>query len=44
MDMAAAIAREAYFLELAEIGASGREMTEADWEDLYARHDQIMVE
>lgn len=38
------IAREAYFLELAEIGASGREMTKSDWDDLYARHDQIMVE
>ena len=38
------IARETYFLELAEIGASGREMTKADWADLYARHDQVMVE
>lgn len=38
------VAREAYFLELAEIGASGREMSKADWDDLYARHDQIMVE
>jgi mannose-6-phosphate isomerase-like protein (cupin superfamily) len=38
------IAREAYFLELADIGASGREMTKADWADLYARHDQVMVE
>lgn len=38
------VAREAYFLELAEIGASGREMTKADWDDLYARHDQVMVE
>jgi quercetin dioxygenase-like cupin family protein len=38
------IAREAYFEELAEIGASGREMTKADWAELYARHDQVMVE
>ena len=38
------IAREAYFLELEEIGRSGRTMTKADWDDLYARHDQVMVE
>jgi quercetin dioxygenase-like cupin family protein len=38
------IAREAYFEELAEIGNSGREMTQADWAELYARHDQTMVE
>jgi mannose-6-phosphate isomerase-like protein (cupin superfamily) len=38
------IAREAYFEELAEIGATGREMTKADWAELYARHDQVMVE
>ncbi len=38
------ITREAYFLELAEIGASGRTLTDADWADLYARHDQVMVE
>jgi quercetin dioxygenase-like cupin family protein len=38
------IAREAYFEELAEIGASGREMTKADWADLYARRDQVMVD
>lgn len=38
------VAREAYFEELAEIGASGREMTKADWADLYARHDQVMVD
>jgi quercetin dioxygenase-like cupin family protein len=38
------IAREAYFEELAEIGTSGRTMTKADWADLYARHDQVMVE
>ena len=38
------IAREAYFEELAEIGASGRTMSKADWDALYARHDQVMVE
>lgn len=38
------VAREAYFEELAEIGASGRTMTAADWADLFARHDQVMVE
>ena len=38
------IAREAYFLELEEIGRSGRTMTKADWDDVYARHDQVMVE
>lgn len=38
------VAREAYFEELAEISRSGRTMTKADWDDLYARHDQVMVE
>jgi quercetin dioxygenase-like cupin family protein len=38
------IAREGYFEALAEIGASGREMTETDWAKLYARYDQVMVE
>ena len=38
------IPREAYFEELYEIGHSGRTMTKADWADLYARHDQVMVE
>lgn len=38
------IPREAYFQELYEIGHSGRQMTKADWADLYARHDQVMVE
>jgi len=38
------IAREGYFEALAEIGATGREMTKADWADLYARFDQVMVE
>ena len=38
------IAREGYFEALAEIGATGREMTKADWADLYARFDQVMVD
>jgi mannose-6-phosphate isomerase-like protein (cupin superfamily) len=35
--------REEYFMELAAIGASGRELTPEEWADLYARHDQTMV-
>jgi mannose-6-phosphate isomerase-like protein (cupin superfamily) len=35
--------REAYFEELAEIEASGRELSDAEWTGLYARHDQYMV-
>ncbi|WP_030921859.1 cupin domain-containing protein [Streptosporangium amethystogenes] len=32
--------REAYFEELAEIVASGRQLTQEEWTELYARHDQ----
>ncbi|MFE9689631.1 cupin domain-containing protein [Micromonospora sp. NPDC005806] len=32
--------REAYFEELADIVATGRELTEQEWIELYARHDQ----
>jgi mannose-6-phosphate isomerase-like protein (cupin superfamily) len=32
--------REGYFEELAEIGASGRRLDDAEWVELYARHDQ----
>jgi mannose-6-phosphate isomerase-like protein (cupin superfamily) len=32
--------REAYFEELAEIVASGRQLSGEEWTDLYARHDQ----
>ena len=32
--------REAYFEELADIVATGRELTEQEWRELYARHDQ----
>ena len=35
--------RERYFEELAEIAASGRELSQEEWTDLYARHDQYMV-
>ncbi|MFF4621559.1 cupin domain-containing protein [Nonomuraea jabiensis] len=35
--------REAYFEELAEIVAGGRQLSEEEWTDLYGRHDQYMV-
>jgi mannose-6-phosphate isomerase-like protein (cupin superfamily) len=35
--------RERYFEELAEIGASGRELSQEEWAEVYARHDQTMV-
>jgi len=35
--------RETYFRELAEIATSGRELTDADWLELWARHDQYPV-
>ncbi|MFG2004120.1 cupin domain-containing protein [Spirillospora sp. NPDC048911] len=35
--------REPYFEELAEIVASGRQLSDAEWTDLYNRHDQYMV-
>lgn len=35
--------REAYFEELAEIAASGRELTHDEWVELWARHDQYEV-
>ncbi|MBM0237032.1 cupin domain-containing protein [Micromonospora sp. ATA32] len=34
--------REAYFRELAEIGAAGRTLTHAEWVELWARHDQYV--
>lgn len=36
--------REAYFEELAEIGASGRTLTDEEWADLYRRHDNHPVD
>jgi len=35
------IARERYFTELHEIRETGRTMTDQEWADLYARHDQV---
>ncbi|MGK5675657.1 cupin domain-containing protein [Micromonospora sp. URMC 106] len=35
--------REAYFEELADIVATGRQLTEDEWTELYARHDQYEV-
>lgn len=36
-------ARERYFIEVDEIARSGRELSDAEWTELYARHDQYMV-
>jgi mannose-6-phosphate isomerase-like protein (cupin superfamily) len=36
--------REQYFAELAELGRSGRTLTDEQWTELYARHDQVMVD
>ena len=36
-------ARERYFIELEEIRQSGRSLTPAEWQELWARHDQFMV-
>jgi quercetin dioxygenase-like cupin family protein len=38
------LAREGYFEALEEIGRTGRQISKADWDDLYARFDQTMVE
>ena len=35
--------REAYFEELAAIAAADRRLGDAEWADLYRRHDQYMV-
>jgi mannose-6-phosphate isomerase-like protein (cupin superfamily) len=35
--------REAYFEGLLEIGASGRQLTEEEWADFFARHDSYFV-
>lgn len=35
--------RGAYFDELARIAAEPRELTDAEWEQLFARHDNVMV-
>ncbi|MEX0626026.1 MAG: cupin domain-containing protein [Chloroflexota bacterium] len=36
-------ARERYFRETEEIRTSGRKLTDRQWTELYARHDQYMV-
>jgi len=33
--------REKYFEELAEIRSTGHTLTEEEWADLFARHDQV---
>ncbi len=35
--------REAYFRETAEIAEAGRQLTEEEWTELFARHDQYQV-
>ncbi len=35
--------REGYFEELARIAESGRTLSDDEWTELYARHDQYMV-
>lgn len=35
--------REPYFEELAAIRGEGRQLSEQEWTELYARHDQFMV-
>jgi mannose-6-phosphate isomerase-like protein (cupin superfamily) len=35
--------REAYFEELAEIARTGRQLSDEEWTELLARHDQYMV-
>jgi uncharacterized RmlC-like cupin family protein len=37
------VARERYFEELAAIRAEGRELSDDEWSDLYARHDQVNI-
>jgi quercetin dioxygenase-like cupin family protein len=36
--------RETYFEELAEIGSGRRSLSAQEWDELYARHDQVMVD
>ncbi|WP_026426011.1 cupin domain-containing protein [Actinokineospora inagensis] len=35
--------REDFFVELAEIAEAGRELSVAEWDDFYAKHDQYML-
>lgn len=36
-------ARESFFEELAEVAGSRRQLSDDEWTELYARHDQYMV-
>lgn len=36
-------ARERYFIELDEIARSGKQLSDVEWTELWARHDQYMV-
>jgi hypothetical protein len=38
------IARETFFLEMAELRRSGRTLTPEEMTAFYARHDQVMVD
>jgi mannose-6-phosphate isomerase-like protein (cupin superfamily) len=35
--------RAAYFTELAAIAASGRELSDAEWAEVFVRHDNVML-
>lgn len=35
--------REAYFRETSQIAATGRRLTDDEWTELFARHDQYQV-
>jgi hypothetical protein len=35
--------RAAYFNELAAIADSGRELSDAEWAEVFARHDNVML-
>jgi mannose-6-phosphate isomerase-like protein (cupin superfamily) len=35
--------RAAYFSELAAIADSGRELSDAEWDEVFARHDNVML-
>ena len=38
------VRREDYFAELQEVFASGRQLSQQEWTELFARHDQVMVD
>jgi len=44
MLMTPAADRGAYFTELAEIASSGRTLTDDEWAELHARHDNVMLD